>query len=460
MENKQHSEQDALAQAFRDKLAHHSMPVDNSAWDAIQSRLNAATAHHTGSASGMKLRQTQDTSHGTIKRRAAFWWVSISAAASLALLLTFGWLYQQQQEPIQESIAKLSPANQLSDAEDVQVPIPEDMQLSIPDAIQSPAPNKAIKSAVSVNHTAIINRTASPEVVITNEQSVAVVEDTETKINVTEPSKDKKVLDEEREAVQSSGSQEPREKTKILKPSKLNELIPASNAREDWTQQLPVKKGRPMLAAALGSGFSGGNPSGSGGLYMDAMSESFLTSSNAPMRAKALSAADFDKKVYLPPLSAGVKIRFPFDLKWSLETGIQYTFLHTSLSNEQWTGSTAEMKLHYLGIPIGLAVTLTDSPRWQLYLSGGILAEKGLQSVYDEYRDWGSAVFNTHVSKGIDGLQWSLYSAIGAGYHLDRTMMLYFEPQLSYYFDSNQPLSVRTEQPFMPGLTAGIRFSF
>lgn len=442
MENKLHSEQDALAQAFRDKLAHHSIPVDSSAWEAIQSRLNAAgaaAAQQAGGATGLKAPQTKAEAPAGKKRRAAIWWISVSAAASLALLLTFGWLYQQQQEPAQESTAILSPSPTTN-----QPTASGEMQLSAP----------TVERSMVINKASVVSQLASLESVPAIEEPVPALE---------QPVPVVEINDKETRAVDSSiDTQEAGKKPEVEKdkPSKLNELVPVTTSAEDWTKHLQVKKSRPMLAAALGSGFSAGGPTGSGGLYMDAMSESFLSNSGRPMRAKALSAADFDKKEYLPPLSAGVKIRFASKGQWAFETGLQYTFLHTKLSYEQWTGNTAEMKLHYLGLPLGLAFTITDSPRWQLYLSGGVLVEKGLQSVYDEYRDWGSAVFNTHVSKGIDGLQWSLYSAMGAGYHLDKNMMLYFEPQLSYFFDSNQPISVRTEQPLMLGLTAGIRFSF
>ena len=99
MENKQQNGQDALERAIREKLAHHSMPVDSSAWEAIQARLNAGGSTNTAQPYSSEGRNTSTAGAAVKRRRAIVWWIPLSAAASLAFLLTFGWLYQQKQEP-------------------------------------------------------------------------------------------------------------------------------------------------------------------------------------------------------------------------------------------------------------------------------------------------------------------------------------------------------------------------
>lgn len=229
----------------------------------------------------------------------------------------------------------------------------------------------------------------------------------------------------------------------------------------DWTELIADPKPRkPLLAAGISSGVTGTNPSVNG-MHYDAMYESFVDYSDRPLRAPAaLTPADFKSRDYLPPLTVGIKIRIPFDDTWSLETGLQYTYLKTNLSDANWSGYSADLQLQYLGVPVAMSATLTRSSRWELYWQGGVLLEKGLNSLYHEYRDWGNAVFTTTASTGIEGQQWSVFTALGVGYRIDKKLMLYFDPQLSYFFDNQQPLSIRTEMPLMVGVSAGLRFTF
>jgi len=39
-------------------------------------------------------------------------------------------------------------------------------------------------------------------------------------------------------------------------------------------------------------------------------------------------------------------------------------------------------------------------------------------------------------------------------------MELYVEPRFSYYFDNNQPVSIRTDRPVSIGIGGGLRYSF
>ena len=249
--------------------------------------------------------------------------------------------------------------------------------------------------------------------------------------------------------------------TKPTEPQIVKTKPVVPEATGDWTELLPgKKKQKPLLAAGLGSVVTGGSLS-PGSLQYDMMYESFLGSTgDAPKRVAALSPVDFDNKEYLPPLTAGLKVRLPFSETWSFETGLQYTFLQTKLSDAAWSGYSANLQMHYLGLPVGVAAVISKTSKWELYWSGGVVAEKGLYSLYREYRDWGNAVFTTTASSGIDGWQWSVYTALGVGYRIDRNLTLYFDPQLSYFFDNDQPLSIRTEMPLSLGLSAGLRFSF
>lgn len=62
--------------------------------------------------------------------------------------------------------------------------------------------------------------------------------------------------------------------------------------------------------------------------------------------------------------------------------------------------------------------------------------------------------------KGISGVQWSLNGSVGVSYRLYREWSLYLEPRISYYFNNDQPVSIRTENSVIIGLGAGFRFEF
>jgi predicted porin len=58
------------------------------------------------------------------------------------------------------------------------------------------------------------------------------------------------------------------------------------------------------------------------------------------------------------------------------------------------------------------------------------------------------------------GLQWSVNGAIGATYKLHKGVGLFFEPQIGYFFDNDQPESIRTTGSASFGLGVGLRFNF
>ena len=163
---------------------------------------------------------------------------------------------------------------------------------------------------------------------------------------------------------------------------------------------------------------------------------------------------------YSLPLSFGLTVRKELGRRMALETGLVYTYLSTTFRRSGATASEVKSGLHYLGVPLSAVVYLWQGERWNLYLSGGVTMEKGLQATYEGYRR--SEGFEERKSRkeGIDGLQWSVNASLGASYRLHKNWSLYFEPRFSRYFDGGQPASVRTDKPLGFGLNAGVRYAF
>ncbi|OJU53814.1 MAG: hypothetical protein BGN96_09010 [Bacteroidales bacterium 45-6] len=157
-----------------------------------------------------------------------------------------------------------------------------------------------------------------------------------------------------------------------------------------------------------------------------------------------------EKKNFMPPLSFGLTFRRNFSNKLGIETGIIYTYLRTKIHSSG--SSPATLDLHYLGVPLNLSYSLWKINQWEIYWSAGGMVEKGIRSRY-----------TTHSSakdESIRGLQWSVQTSPGISYMLKKPIGLYLEPKLSYYFDNNQPLSIRTEHPFVLGINVGLHYDF
>ena len=122
--------------------------------------------------------------------------------------------------------------------------------------------------------------------------------------------------------------------------------------------------------------------------------------------------------------------------------------------------SEVKSSLHYLGIPLNLVVYVWKNQRWNVYLSGGFMMEKGLQAVYSGYIAGNGTTISKSKKEGIHGMQWSVNASVGAAYRFYGDWSLYFEPRFSHYFDCDQPASIRTDKPLGFGLSAGIRYAF
>lgn len=173
-----------------------------------------------------------------------------------------------------------------------------------------------------------------------------------------------------------------------------------------------------------------------------------------------ISPEQYKDADYAPTLSVGFIVRKNLNKRLALESGLVYSYLYTKLHGLPDMSGNAKLGLHYLGIPVNLVVNLWDDKRWNIYLSGGPMVEKGLRSIFRQ-EIWRSGSSSSVSEIGsIDGLQWSLNFSAGAAYRFLPDWSLYLEPRFSYYFDNYQPRSIRTDKSSVIGINAGVRFEF
>ena len=254
-----------------------------------------------------------------------------------------------------------------------------------------------------------------------------------------------------------SAEQKVDETTKSSTNKKVEKIYELPNAETVKPEEKQQKHNNSLLlAAAFGSGGSA-SLSGSNDMLFAEIGDRFMV--NAETRyTQILTPNDFANKSFMEPVSFGLTIRKELNKNISFETGLMYTYLLSTFEENGFSHYDATLSLHYLGIPLNLIVPVWKNPKWEVYLSGGGMVEKGLRSVYIQNEYIGNQTITTDARTKIDGLQWSVNAALGGAYKIYRNIDLYFEPKFSYFFDNDQPLSARTDRPVVIGLTAGVRF--
>ncbi len=165
------------------------------------------------------------------------------------------------------------------------------------------------------------------------------------------------------------------------------------------------------------------------------------------------------------PLSFGVGAKYRFSDKWSVSAAINYSLLSRSFTgtytevaaNGKITKSVSAditNNIHYIGIPVNVYYDVLKSNKVSFYAFGGFGVEKGLAN---KYRIHSQPVIN--YSESVSGVQWSSALGLGLEFALNDYLGLYIDPSARYYFDCDQPRSVRTQKPFMMNLEVGLRFN-
>ena len=142
------------------------------------------------------------------------------------------------------------------------------------------------------------------------------------------------------------------------------------------------------------------------------------------------------------PVGLGIALNFPLTDRFSVETGLNYTYLH---STENDHGSISDQRLHFAGIPVRAEYSLIRRRAFSLYAGAGTSLEKCLKAsiggrTYSERR-----------------LQWSGEAFAGAEYTMWKNTSLYLQPTVSYWFTDTDLITYRTENPLVFSISAGIR---
>ena len=162
------------------------------------------------------------------------------------------------------------------------------------------------------------------------------------------------------------------------------------------------------------------------------------------------------------PIILGLAVNKSIGKHWSLETGLQYSYLKSYFT--LGTGNyrvDKEQKLHYIGIPIKLSYQFMAYKRLSAYGSAGASIQIPLSGkTYADYVIGGKSGYTTDW-KTIHSIQWTVNTNIGIQYKFAPKLTLFVEPTLNWYIPNGSEVkNTWTERPFTLTVPFGIRLSW
>ena len=139
------------------------------------------------------------------------------------------------------------------------------------------------------------------------------------------------------------------------------------------------------------------------------------------------------------PVSLGLSARYGMTDRIWLESGVEFTRMHSRLDG-------LHTVMYYAGIPLRVNYSLFSTSRFEAYAGLGGKAEKCLKATLGGMK----------VSE--PELQWSGSVLVGAQARLAGNAWIYLQPDLTYYFTKSALVSYRTENRLGLSFCAGLRF--
>lgn len=394
-ENKNNIEQDIL---FRSILEEGQEQVPVHVWGKIEENLDRIS-----------------------RRRTAVLWfrrsvLGAAAAAVLALVLL-------HDTGSQDDIIKVSETGQIALVQQGITPLEEEAE-----AI---AENPSVRTLLSYNQ-APVHKAAEVK-----EMAGMAVKETSEEVS------------EEAESVQQSKQKQPGAKKEFSKPEEIEYTFP-----EVWPDEQATRKKRISLTV---SGIAGTN-SAQNSIKVNPMKSPAISSAPKKTGIKETST----NTTYGIPVSVGAGVRIGIAPKWSIGTGINYTLLtrkfygnYISVGEsgtiQKDISSDIRESQHFIGIPVNFYYDIINRNSINLYAYAGGAVEK---CVADRFQVLGTDI--NHTEK-IKGMQLSADLGMGVEFMLGRHLGIYLDPSIRYFFDNNQPKSIRTAQPLMFGFEMGLR---
>lgn len=162
------------------------------------------------------------------------------------------------------------------------------------------------------------------------------------------------------------------------------------------------------------------------------------------------------------PVTIGLSLNKKLNKRWSLETGLQYTFLKSDFSTGEECRIQEAQKLHYIGVPLRISYRWGNFRKLSFYSTAGAQIDIPLKGTLDTSSHIGDSVSVNLDHQSLDmSLQWSINASVGVQYHFTPHASFYIEPTLNYYIPDGSGLrTIRREHPVTFTIPVGLRLSW
>lgn len=228
----------------------------------------------------------------------------------------------------------------------------------------------------------------------------------------------------------------------------------------------PVKKAAKRWGVGMGGGSLAAGTTNSVGSFLDPGVRSLYTLENGlalmNMAAASNTAPKIDREDHVP-VSFGLSVSRRLNDRFSLQSGLVYTYLSSEWKTDGTYTGEFKQRLHYLGIPLSVVYKIAEWDKFVFYASAGGMGEVNVSGKMNAKM---FSPTHTKVQESTDHIRmkemlWSMNANVGVSYPLIRFVNLFAETGASYYFDNNSDIeTIRSERPFNVNFQLGFRFGF
>ena len=141
---------------------------------------------------------------------------------------------------------------------------------------------------------------------------------------------------------------------------------------------------------------------------------------------------------YRQPINVGVMVNCYLSERWSIGTGLEWSWLHSSFREGSQTYYVSRVNdLHYLGIPLKLNCDLWKRNGFKVYAAAGGMVQKCFSGKQLEEYIYNSATGKSEMKELCERqMQWSVCAEAGIEYDFSPFAGVYFEPGATWHFDN------------------------
>lgn len=152
-------------------------------------------------------------------------------------------------------------------------------------------------------------------------------------------------------------------------------------------------------------------------------------------------------------------LRIPLHQRFSVETGLTYTYLRSAFDHKD-DGFTQH--IHYLGIPLQATARIIGNRHWQAYTTVGAAMDIPVRAyrygrVTDHSLTLGYRYGNYSITTRV---QFSTNIGLGLQYDFNPHLGIYVQPSLQWFIPTGGDIETyRTEHPLQFTLPIGLRIT-